>query len=261
MLTLNHHKPALQPEAEVLFLLHSIYFCYLFTMPWGWCLWLYNKSDQSKWFLVAISWVVLNQVISKILLLAELRKTHSWWWLQEGQGKAELLLGMQWQLLLAYREPTNSTWLLGTFCLVVGTLTPKQLNPALEAKRPGLSAACWTDTRCQPDGHTAWAEPLAPSSRFLFTKHFLSSSQQHFEQLIYILGNNYSLLALNKPLCLAETRECNMSFTKLPQDSRDRLQKYALYSVKRVRWQHKDYALHLHAEWSHLETWQIALEN
>lgn len=66
---------------------------------------------------------------------------------------------------------------------------------------------------------------------FLLTEHFLRSSQQRFQQLIYILGNNCSLLALNKPLRLAETRECNMSFTKLSQESRDRLQKYGLYSV------------------------------
>lgn len=62
-------------------------------------------------------------------------------------------------------------------------------------------------------------------------KFFLRSSELHFEQLIYLLGNNCSLLALNEPLSLAETWECNMSFTKLSQESTDRLQKYALYSV------------------------------
>lgn len=75
MFALSHHKPALQPEEVVLLLLHAIYFCNLFTVPWGQCLWLYYKSDQSKLSLVAISWAVLNQVTSKTLLPAELRKT------------------------------------------------------------------------------------------------------------------------------------------------------------------------------------------
>lgn len=238
MLSLNHHKPALQPEGVVLLLLHAIFFCNLFTMPWGQCLWLSNKSDQSKWFLVAVSWVVLNQVTSITLLPAELRKTYSWWWLQEGQGKADLLLWVQWWLLLAYRDPRNSAWLLGTFCLAVCTGAPEQLSHLLghltEAKRPSVSAVCWTSWQTHSaslmDTHPEHSHLLLTHTCFLLTEHFLRSSQR-FEQLIYILGNNCSLLALNKPLCLAETRECNMSFTKLSQESRDRLQKYALYSV------------------------------
>lgn len=108
------------------------------------------------------------------------------------------------------------------------------LGHLTEAKRPSVSAVCWTSWRTHSasltDTQPEQSHLLLTHTCFLLTEHFLRSSQR-FEQLIYILGNNCSLLALNKPLCLAETRECNMSFTKLSQESRDRLQKYALYSV------------------------------
>lgn len=134
-----------------------------------------------------------------------------------------------WQcwLLLAY---SKLALLLGTVSLVVCPLTTEQLNmrplrhptgtniQMLEA----LLTDAWSEQR-----HSA-SLPLAFSPAELL----LRSSELHFEQLIYLLGNNCSLLALNEPLSLAETWECNMSFAKLSRESTGRLQKYALYSVR-----------------------------
>lgn len=245
MFALSHHKPALQPEEVVLLLLHAIYFCNLFTVPWGQCLWLYYKSDQSKLFLVAISWAVLNQVTSKTLLPAELRKTILMMATgRAGKGRAASLGdngGLCWLTVSPETQPLTPGHL-----LLRGVLfdpRPAQHSTWATSLRQRGRVCQYCAGRC-PEGHTlpAWwthtlmdthpeqSHLLLAHTCFLLTEHFLRSSQQRFEQLIYILGNNCSLLALNKPLCLAETRECNMSFTKLSQDSRDRLQKYALYS-------------------------------
>lgn len=68
----------------------------------------------------------------------------------------------------------HSTWLLGTFCLVVCILTPEQLSPALGSPHWGKEAGSvssaldipwWTGS--QPDRHTSWAEPLAARSHLL----------------------------------------------------------------------------------------------
>lgn len=91
-----------------------------------------------------------------------------------GKGRAASLSGNGAAAGLQ-RAWKHSPWLLGTFCLVVGTLTPDQLNPALGPPHWGREAGSvsrvldtiLTDTRSQPDGHTPWAEPLAAHSHLL----------------------------------------------------------------------------------------------
>lgn len=149
-----------------------------------------------------------------------------------GKGRAASFSGKGGCCLLTATLETQH--LTPRHCLVGCPLTPDQLNSQRSghptaAHAPDLPAACGT-----PSHQTRAPSRGIPASLLLAfspTKLFLRSSQAHFEQLIYLLGNNCSSLAPNKPLCLAATWECNMSFTKLSQESTDRLQKYALYSV------------------------------
>lgn len=153
---------------------------------------------------------------------------------QARKGKAAFFQWQQW-LLQAYSEPGDTaldSWAPSARWCALRPQTSFTHRTWITPLRQ-IRQICQQRAGRRPDGHTLPAEALTASLPLAFPLAglFLRFSQPPSEQLIYLLGNNCSLLALNELLCLAETWECNMSFTKLSRESTDRLQKYALYSV------------------------------